>query len=289
MLADSPLPRQPLIASCRPPAPHPLSSRPARFIFPSVASDLLSFRCHPERGAQRRVEGPVFLPTGFCRLPSLSCPFFGNRMGFTLCPLTHCLITLRCDPRPFHPIFHPPNLVARAKEGEWLSPGRRHPDTAFIVEETRRLRPVVCGTLHRSATHLIFPASVRPFAHPSNSFVLKNLPVSCSFQRPNLQNSSYSLENREFTGGEREGVVLHHNRCKSTAHRQTSPATTLASSARKSKHPAKLTLLNSHGQKWIRITIIFINDMRTICVQVIDSKHPRIASFHQFLLVLQSA
>jgi len=126
-------------------------------------------------------------------------------MGFTLCPLTHCLITLRCDPRPFHPIFHPPNLVARAKEGEWLSPGRRHPDTTFIVEETRRLRPVVCGTLHRSATHLIFPASVRPFAHPSNSFVLKNLPVSCSFQRPNLQNSSYSLENREFTGGRKRG------------------------------------------------------------------------------------
>ena len=43
----------------------------------------------------------------------------------------------------------------------------------------------------------------------------------------------------------------------------------------KSEHPAKIMPSNSHGQTWIRITRIFINDMRTIYAQTIDSKPPR--------------
>jgi hypothetical protein len=41
-----------------------------------------------------------------------------------------------------------------------------------------------------------------------------------------------------------------------------------------SEHPAKIIAPNSNGQNWIRITYIFINDMRTISAQAIDSKQP---------------
>ena len=39
-----------------------------------------------------------------------------------------------------------------------------------------------------------------------------------------------------------------------------------------SEYPAKIVGSNPYGQTWIRITCIFINDMRTISAQIIDSK-----------------
>jgi hypothetical protein len=38
-------------------------------------------------------------------------------------------------------------------------------------------------------------------------------------------------------------------------------------------------LAKSYGQKWIRITILFIYDLRTNFRQSIDSKQPRISYF----------
>jgi len=51
-----------------------------------------------------------------------------------------------------------------------------------------------------------------------------------------------------------------------------------------SEHPAKIMPPNSHGHYWIRVTYIFINDMRIISSQVIDSKQSLIRIFQQFAI-----